>query len=65
MMRLPAELGGLLICRNAKPSGLDQFDCGADFGLIPDALGAYSRMAQRRRPINPQEFVSLRTALRA
>src|SRR5437773_9676019 len=47
---------GLLICRNAKPSGrgTDHFDCGDEFGLIPAAVGAYSENGPDGAAINPR-----------
>jgi hypothetical protein len=46
---------GLLICRNATPSGgLDQFDCGDQFDLIPAAVGAYSENGPDGAAINPR-----------
>src|SRR5258707_850839 len=47
---------GLLICRDAKPlrTGLDQFDCGDEFGLIRAAVGAYSENGPDGAAINPR-----------
>ncbi len=48
-------------------TGLDQFDCGDEFGLIRAAVGAYSEngpdgaaINPRRVPLTREEFVSLR-----
>jgi hypothetical protein len=47
---------GLLICRMPSPQdgGLDQFDCGDEFGLIPVAVGAYSENGPDGAAINPR-----------
>jgi hypothetical protein len=51
----PEVRRGLLICRNATPSGrLDQFDCGDQFDLIPAAVGAYSENGPDGAAINPR-----------
>jgi hypothetical protein len=37
-----------------QDGGLDQFDCGDEFGLIPAAVGAYSENGPDGAAINPR-----------
>ena len=37
-----------------QDGGLDQFDCGDEFGLIPAAVGAYSENGPIGAAINPR-----------
>jgi hypothetical protein len=37
-----------------QDGGLDQFDCGDEFGLIPAAVGAYSENGPNGAAINPR-----------